>query len=342
MAEADRRVGQEGSRWYNEPPTGKQIAEWFEANVKLHDGLEHKDYVPGITMIPSTEKVKQVIGWGSDGQPVIAKRENLVYTPYAKVETRVKYFHDLMATKEKEWIGIIEPVTPAGADDRLPPGFFTYLIPTGENKGVRYICCTMKVTVYEREDFDEVREVVDTRNGVYRTRRIGKKIIDAPPATKMIPLTSTWNDNVRADDMAMMKAETGAVGRALGLAGMLVIPGTGVATAEDMGEAEALQSQPSGAAPTIEPPADLPAEQLPVGQDELLALREEAVEAINSLKNEYPDAFKLFQEWAQSRGIGRIDAIVDPTILRGLTSKAIRDKEAEDAKQEEPPASPGR
>lgn len=321
-----KRRGQEGSRWYNVPPTGAELARWFKDNVAIHDGLAHEDYVQGVTLIPQTERTKEVIAWDSEDQPLIRRTENLVFTPYAKVETRVKYFHDLMARKEKDWIGIIEPVSPAGADDRLPPGFFIYLIPTGPDKVVRYICCTMKVTVYEREDFEERREVADTRLGISEVRRVGKKVIDAPPATKMIPLTSTWNDNVKADDMAMMKAETGAVGRALGMAGMLVIPGTGVATAEDMNEAEALRGQPSGAVSSDEPPAELPdARDQPPSQETMVALREEAVQAINVLKNEHPDQFKLFQEWAQGRGIGRLDAVTDPTILQGLASKARKD-----------------
>jgi hypothetical protein len=321
-----RRVGQEGSRWYNEPPSGEDLSKWFKENVPIHDGLDHKDYLPGVTLIPSTEKVKQVTGWQGEN-PVIAKVENLVYVPYAKVETRVKYFHDLMTKKESEWVGIIEPISPNGADDRLPPGFFTYLIPTGENVGVRYICCTMKVTVYKRDGFEEVREVVDTRRGLYQIRRVGQKVIDAPPATKMIPVTSSWNQKISADDTAIMKAETGAVGRALGLAGMLVIPGTGVATAEDMREVEAQQSGAIQSADETEVPAAVPAGN--AGAD-LNSLRQAAADDVNKLKNEFPDRFKLFQEWAQERGIGKLDEVEDATVLRGIAVKAQKEmKEAE-------------
>lgn len=330
------RVGQEGSRWYNEPPSGKDLAKWFKDAVPLHDGMKHEDYVAGITLIPGTEKAKEVVGW-QDGQPVIAKRENLVFTPYPKVETRVKYFHDLMATKKDEWIGFIDPITPPGADNRLPPGFFLYFIATTEGKGTRYVCCTMKVTVFEREGFEEKLVAKDTRRGIQEVIRVGKKVIDAPPATKMIATTTSgWGERqgeraIVADDFALMKAETGAVGRALGMAGMLVIPGAGVATAEDMAEVDRAPSDP---VPAEEKEAQvaLPTDRPEPSGDELKALRSEVAAAISDLKNEYPDAFKLFQGWAADRGIGRLDAVEDPVKLRGLASKAKRDfEEAKEA-----------
>lgn len=329
------RVGREGSRWYNEPPDGKDLAKWFKEAVPLHEGMEHEDYVSGITLIPATEKGREVIGW-KDGQPIIAQRENLVFTPYPKVETRVKYFHDLMAARD-DWLGFIDPITPAGAEKSgLPPGFFLHFIQTTEGRGKRYVCCTMKVTIFEREGFEEKVVVKDSRRGVHEVVRVGTKVLDAPPATKMISTTTTgWGQakgerTVVADDFALMKAETGALGRALGMAGMLVIPGSGVATAEDMAEVEQSQAIPET---TEEPTAELPAERPEPTADELKALRDEAGEAITALKNEHPDAFKLFQEWAAGRGVGRIDAISDPAVLRGLASKANRDfKEASEEK----------
>lgn len=335
MGEA-RRKGQEGSRWYNERPDPKALAKWFDENVGIHEGLESKDYVQGITLIPATEKPKEVIGFDDDGNPMISQIEHMVYVPYAKVETRVKYFHDLMGIKGDDWLGIIEPVSPPDADKRLPPGFFTYLIPTTEGKGVRYVCCTMKVTVFKRDTVKFV-EQVNRRTGEITMIREGETIIDAPPATKMVPVTmSGWGSNrgertIVADDSAMMKAETGAVGRALGMAGMLVIAGSGVATAEDMNEA--LNSPDQTGTPELpptpdeEPTAVLPADQPEAGPREIAALKEDATIAINALKNDFPNAFKLFQDWAAGRNVKELSSITDPAILRGLTAKAKRDYE---------------
>lgn len=332
MAEAERRIGQEGSRWYNERPSGEDLAGWFKENVEIHEGLDPAHYVQGITLIPATEKPKEVVGFGPDGSPMISTVEHLVYVPYAKVETRVKYFHDLMASKQDEWLGVIEPVLPQTADKRLPPGFFTMTIPTAEDRAMRFICCTMKVTVYKRGTVSW-HDVVNRRTGEVQRIREGETVIDAPPATKMIPTTkSGWGQRqgeraIVADESSLMKAETGAVGRALGMAGMLVIPGTGVATAEDMNEALSAESTPS--LPTTTP--DEPSAQLPpetaTGPEELSALRAEATQAIQQLQSEKPDAFALFQTWAQERGIGKLTDVHDAATLRGLTAKATKDFE---------------
>lgn len=329
-AQAQRREGQEGSRWINVRPTGAEIAKWFKENVEIADGLDHDHYVSGITLIQQQEKAKEVAGWNSENQPLIAERTNLVYVPYAKVETRVKYFHDLMELKSEDWQGVIEPVQPQNPDPSLPPGFFYFLVKTGPDAGVRYICCSMKVTVYKRGTVERKR--VQAGNGHRRQEAIettGETIIDAPPATKMIAVAARWGP----DNFSMMKAETGAVGRALGLAGMLVIPGTGVATAEDMAEAEALVGQQAQAEPTGEasaPPAD--AKPSP---EALTELRQQAVAAILALKEGYPDAFKAFQEWSQGRNIGKIAEIEDERLLRGLVTKAERD--LQEAQAETPP-----
>jgi hypothetical protein len=118
------RKGREGSRWINERPTGEDVADWFEKNVELPDGLEHKHYLPGIVLIPQNEKSKEVIGF-RDGMPVQKEVENRVYIPYAKVETRVKMFWDYMALHE-DWFGVIEPVEVEGGKSKgFPPGYFS-------------------------------------------------------------------------------------------------------------------------------------------------------------------------------------------------------------------------
>lgn len=331
-AQPERREGQEGSRWVNVRPTGEQLAAWFKENVSIPEGLKHEDYVSGVTLIQQTEKSKEIVAWSPEGQPVIAERSNLVFVPYAKVETRVKYFHDLMALHADEWQGVIQPVSVPEPDKSLPPGFFFMLVPTGENRGVRYICSTMKVTVFKRgtvERVEQERPVGVHRNPV--TRVVGETIIDAPPATKMIPVSG----NRGPDNFSLMKAETGAIGRALGLAGMLVIPGTGVATAEDMAEAEALDRapQPQATAEGAEVPQEGKSPEQVISD-----LRQSAAEAISALKTEFPARFEDFRTWAQERGIGRIDEINDEPKLRGLVTKAERELQDARAEEEPPPS----
>lgn len=325
-ATLERRIGQEGSRWYNRPPSGAELAKWFEENVELHEGLSAKPYIPGVTMIPATEKAKTVTGWNGN-TPVIQQIENLVFVPYAKVETRVKYFHDLMAKKD-DWLGVIEPVEGEFQSKRLPPGFFTF--PVATDKGtVNYVCCSMKVTVFERGDV-AWKEIRNTRTGDLERVRVGKTIIDAAPATKMIPTLNRWG----ADDFSLMKAETGAVGRALGMAGMLVIPGTGIATAEDVQEAVAMEGHSSPSLPEeTGEGSKVPADEEAPDRETLTDLRQQAVLLVNTIKDEFPDLFKNFLEWAQGRKIGEIGKVEDPRVLRGIVAKAERElAEAREAK----------
>lgn len=298
---ADERQGREGSRWYNERPTGEDFAAWFEASVPLHEGLDHKDYVSGITMIQSVEKTKETIGFREDnGKPIIDETSNVVYTPYPRVDMRVKYWNDLLAA-HPDWLGILEPIAPAAPTAGLPMGFFRMSV--GE---VRFVCCTMKATIYKRDTVKvEKVPVVDPRTRVrtFQTLRTGETIIDAPPATKMVNTMARYGP----DEFSLMKAETGAVGRALGLAGMLVVPGSGVATAEDMGEQQASEGQP----PPTEPAPATPPENSQTDertQEEIDSeLRAQATALIETLKAKGGDeAFAEFQEWCKGRSIGKL------------------------------------
>jgi hypothetical protein len=104
----------------------------------------------------------------------------------------------------------------------------------------------------------------------------------------------------------MMKAETGAVGRALGMAGMLVIPGSGIATAEDMQEAMAgaqgvaldgvnvgLESEDTAGAAAA--PADLGAE----------------IEAmLKKIEEDFPGKLEEVQAWAREKKL-RLNDLTD-------------------------------
>jgi hypothetical protein len=338
-ATLERRIGQEGSRWYNAPPTGPELAKWFEENVPLHDDLTAKLYVPGVTLIPAEEKAKTVTGWQGN-TPVIQQVANLVFVPYAKVETRIKYFHDLME-KHPDWLGVIEPVATEKQSPHLPKGYFPFTVRTDKGD-VKYVCCTMKVTVFERDSIDW-KEYRNTQTGAIERVRTGKAVIDAAPATKMIATLDRWG----ADDYSLMKAETGAIGRALGMAGMLVIPGTGIATAEDMQEVSANEGRstpalPEDAGEAAQTPTVAAGEV--ADREALTDLRQEAVLLLNSIKEEFPPLFDGFLEWAKERKIGEVGKLDDARILRGIVTKAerelaeAREKRAADAAAEAPTA----
>lgn len=338
---AEKRQGREGNRWVNTIPTGDEIAAWFKGNVLIDEKLTHEPYVGGVTLIPSKEKSRVITGWDAGNNPVFGDVYDLTLTPYIRVETRVKYFHDLMA--EKEWLGVVEPVAPEQQDPRLPKGFFFLSTRTGANSEVRFIACCMKVTVYEKGSVEHKRVTVDRRTGREEFVRVGKVVLDATPATKAVPVLSHgYGGSVEADNFAIMKAETGAVGRALGMAGMLVIPGTGIATAEDLQEANSL-----GSAGSPESDADLPDEEagpLAAGLgsaelDEDESLREKAADLIEQM-GEFPQAQKAFKAWAKQRGYARLSEVTSPA-LRGLLRKAENTlKEAQEASVNDSGADP--
>lgn len=233
-------------------------------------------------------------------------------------------------------MGVIEPV--GGGEGDLPPGFFARTVPHLDRQGkqvqTRFVCCTMRCVVYDREDYQE-RWVRDGRSE--RLVKSGKTIIAGAPATKMVPLL-LYPD--RVDPFSMMKAETGAVGRALGMAGMLVVPGAGVATAEDMNEA-AQQEEVGGTAESPEasaqaPPPPATAEQ---AEDEDTKLREEATIAITELRTNFPEAYEEFTAWTRDRGIKNLGDQTGPT-LKGLVKKAQKTLDQAKHAPEEPEEGP--
>lgn len=324
----EQRKGREGSRWVNERPSSDEIAEWWRGVAVVHEGLDAGDYISGVTLVPAKEKTNEVIGFRDNNAPIVQEFEDRIWTPYVKVETRVKYFHDLMAKHVEDWLGVIEPVAPAKSDPSLPPGFFRMAIQTGEGKVVNHICCSMKVTVYDRETVEEKREVSDTRNGLYQIRRVGKTIIDAPPATKMIPVLDRWG----ADSMSIMKAETGAIGRALGMAGMLVVPGSGVATAEDLQEAQNMSAEPAASreAPEEQPQSPEGKRDLSITEPTREELANHANGLIAQLRGIDEEAYELFRAWANEQGHqGQVSELPVPA-LKGIIKRV--EKSLEDAK----------
>lgn len=285
MAAETPRKGREGSRWFNERPTAAKFAEWFNT-VPLHEGLRHQDFISGVTLIQQTEKVDEVVGWnGAD--PVIARRENLVYIPHPQVMARVAYFEALRTLHADDWTCVIEPATIAGDTTGLPPGFFRYSATQTAGTQAFFVGCSRRLRIYERSTV----EIVELRDG----RRVvqGVPILDGSPGSKVVPVLKS---NGWADPNALMRAESGALGRALGMAGMLVIPGAGVATAEDVQEALAM-------------PPELPAAPavLPTTAD-AAGLRDRLEQLAAELAAVSPEEVERFEAWCVDRNIDLTNA----------------------------------
>jgi hypothetical protein len=317
--------GREGARWINRKPSGPEFAAWFSDNVKMPEGLEHDKYVGGVVLIPAVETVQYVKSVNeTSGEAVIERKKQLTYTPYPKVETRLEFYWDLLDQNEN-WYGVVEPITtprpsvePVTVEEQimdgdrlidrksqrvaqivqtveqLPPGFFVMSVPVA-GEIAHYLCCSYLVEIREEREGKEDRVVRSGRG------------------TKAVPMVTvkTWSGatTIKPDDNAIMKAETGAKGRALGFAGILNIPGSGVATAEDMLEAlagpaagvqpgEPQTTEAGPAAPTAEPaPAKSKEEQQ---ADEHKALVARARELVNE-GSELPGVLDEFKEWGQKR-----------------------------------------
>jgi hypothetical protein len=298
MAVAQQVQGyQEGSRWINKRPSGEEVAKWFIDNAPMHPGMDPKDYVTGVVLIPAKEKVR-VPTEAADGSVTFPEVEQLVYVPYVKVETRVAYFWRYVATLG-DAVGAIEPADVLRLEIEgvynmnLPPGFFRLPVQDSTGKFVHFLCCSQQVRIY-------------TAEGEPCT-------IMAPAAgTKMVPLLTKWG----VDENAIMKAETGAVGRALGMAGMLVLPGSGVATAEDMQEMIAAEGRPSVAV-EAQLPSAAPDDQI----------RARIAELSVQLQSDFPGRYEELQAWAREKKIDLDDLKAHQ--LRGVLRALEKRIEAE-------------
>lgn len=261
----DEANRQEGSRWVGKRPTGEEVAHWFQS-VPLDEGMRHEDHIGGITIISAKETRLEL----QQGQFVDVER--LVHVPYPRVDSRIAYFWQLCAANG--WTGEIAPVNvprtraPGMNNENLPPGFAKVPVILPDKRVVTYITCTQRVTVTLGD-----------------SGRFQKSVRNPPPATKQVPLVDRWG---KPDDNAMMKAETGAIGRALGMAGVFVIPGAGVATAEDMQEYLAQTGAAAGA-----PEPALPDDSTPEN------IRDRIKELMGELNE---PGLAEFQTWVRERG----------------------------------------
>jgi hypothetical protein len=316
-----RREGQEGNRWVNHRPSGEEVAAWFEANVQLHEGMKHEDFVTGVTLIQQSEKVDEVIGLDDQNRPlIIPEVQHLYFIPYPKVETRIDYFNRLPLESnvgaEEEWSCFLLP--DAAADPKgMHVGFSAIkaALPDSQTAtlvtySVRAVIIRGKVEWVEQQDADGVRRRYPT----------GDFVAYGNPGTKSVPLLDRYH---KPDPNALAKAQTGAVGRALGMIGILVIPGTGVATAEDMQD---LQAPAAATAPTV-PPTVRPSVAAAGDAETDDALRRRAAALLKTLEDDHPAALEEFRAWARERNL---KALKDTTgaPLKGVVKKAEKLLEA--------------
>lgn len=342
MAEQQQlEVRRDGSRWFNGRPDAAEFSKWFKENVAMDPALEqHRErYIGGLVLIPAKEK-SQVPNVGQNGNIFFTEREELTFTPYPKVDARIAYFWDLMAAKREEWHGVVEPVPttrPEGTgalaqmQQSLPDGFFIMTVPVGE-KYTHFICHQVRVAVY-------AKPISMERHPITREMEIiGRPLIEGC-GTKMVPLL-TGRTNPWADPNSIMKAETGALGRALGFAGVFVVPGAGAASAEDMLEmmtnpaTAAVDQQVEADPPPVEKPkrmnapvqTDAPAKTGAEQADDEKQVLIENIRAIGSeLQANHKDAYEAFAEWCRERKppIANLGSLTVPA-LKGVQTKLTR------------------
>ena len=188
---------------FDHSPTQEEISKWF-AGFKLHDGLEHKQYVGGIVAIENKDRGKSL------------------WMLYINATARIAYFWDWV--DKNQYVADIEVSGPFDREVDLP-----------ENKKARQFYMTAEVTVFKPTDGE-------SHEGRIVRRVTGRKLVDQTVFRRGY---NGAPGRVLADSNSLMKAETGAIARALGTIGMLALPGSGLATAEDMVEFTASTEEPA-------------------------------------------------------------------------------------------------
>ena len=266
----------EGGRWRYHRPSSEDVADWFSTQP-LDEGMRHEHYVGGVVLIPQQEKVRHT---SPDGRQI--ERYEQVFTPYVQIGTRVSYARRL--AEHRGLIYVSEAADVPRATNPTSPyfngnmvaGLWWHLATTSDGNVVRYLCATAKVALYDPT--------------TYAAKLRGEKPLP------LISGEGTKQVGGNADQNMVARAQTGAIGRALGVAGILTI-GTGIATAEDLQEfagyaatAVVPPQVPDIASNGIDPSATL--EQL---QDRAMALTVQ-------MQEQAPDKYKEFSAWFAARG----------------------------------------
>lgn len=305
----------EGSRWRWLRPSSEEVNEWFGLQ-RLDEGMEHAHYVSGITIIGAKEKVTKPFG----DQGATREANEPIYVPYVQINTRLAYFHAF--AELRGLIPVIEPVPvpriaardSAYYNEHMEEGMWWHVIATQGGGQTRYLCATWRVALYKPDHYERVIA--------------GHKM---PPVREG---RGTKQAKGFVDDNAVMKAQTGAIGRALGVAGILVV-GTGIATAEDMQEAQGTLSTPTTAPGPPggdgAPPASVEAPETVDPQEALKKLRGQVTELQDVMKAETPDAWTEFAAWWTERSRASGWAELKEVPLEALRGVVVRMERGLDA-----------
>jgi hypothetical protein len=296
------KTQREGSRWRYARPTPQEVSEWFKTQP-LDEGMRHEEYESGVVIIPASEKVKKQRSDGRGTEDVY----EMTFTPYMRVDMRVLYFRRLAERRRLK--PVIEPVPAVRIDDtksayfngNLGEGLWWHVVRGSDGAAVRYLAATWRVALYEPHKLanDEGAEI----EGV---------------ATKQVA--------GGADINGIMKAETGAIGRALAAAGILVL-GTGLASAEDMqdlasaGPAGGVEPLDTGRSPAVATDPEEERKQLIGRPAELEA----------TMRARAPESWTSFAAWwdERKRAEGWANITSVPTdALRGIIVKMERELDA--------------
>lgn len=265
---------QEGARWRFHRPTSEAVAAWF-GTVPLDEGMSHTDYIGGVVLIPQTEKVKHQTERGTQ------ERYEQVFTPYMQIGTRVGYARRLAEYRELIYrpraAQVPRSTNPASPyfNGNMEEGLWWHVV-MQDGVQVRYLCATWVVEFFEPQSY-------------------GRTVAGQEPIP-VLSGTGTKQVGGGADANGLMKAQTGALGRALAVAGILVV-GTGIASAEDMME-YATAPAPS---PQLPPPSEIAAGEEPPpaanAAERLAQLRSRALAAQAQLQEDAPAAWQEFTAW---------------------------------------------
>lgn len=303
----------EGSRWRHHRPSAEEVYAWFETQP-LDADMAHADYVAGVVLIPQSAKEKYRNPYDSRQ----TERFEDTFTPYVQVGTRIAYFRRLAAAQglvsviKAARVPLIEDRASAFYNGNMERGYWWHVI-AGQGEPARFLCCTMRVAFYDKEAY--LAAPLDDWGD--------------PIVAPLLEGRSTKQVGGGADLNQLAKAQTSAIGRALGVAGILVL-GTGVATAEDMlelgGAAGVVPGPETATLPGGEP---LPAPQAPPADPNEAAeqLRNRIREMQSMMMAETPDAWKTFAAWyserAKQEGWSGLEA-VPPEGLRAVVSAMER------------------
>lgn len=294
----------EGARWRHHRPSPDAVADWF-TSVPLDESMDHADFIGGVVLIPGKEKAQYSTERG------LQERYELTYTPYMQIGTRVGYFHAL--ARQRDLVSIIEPMEVPRSQNPDSPYFngnmatgLWWHVVEGDRAPLRFLCATARVAMYDRGDWRRSRA----------------------EASPLLEATGTKQVFGGADINGIAKAQTGAIGRALGVAGVLVI-GTGIATAEDMEELSSGGSTGGTPAPSL---PTVPS-QIESGAPPEASTREEKLDQLRSRAQalatqmqeaDPPEAWREFQgfwrERQQIEGWRTLDDVpLDP--LAGIVAR---------------------